>query len=423
MAQGKADLQKSTPEERSDVEARWLASRDDMNGFYSWRSKEKGKSRDASPSGRPSPGRAPASSESVATSGEPPKTGWKHTKNMSWEERKRLSEQKKAWMKRQAAAAASLASGAHVEENIPAARADALRESHDPEFEQAIQAAVLETSTGDPEEDARIERAIRSSVMEMRRRSTASPASTNTNRSTTQSSVSGPTASDTNTTPTSTHYGFPPETKNQVPFSPEDFENITDEEYQALIAQAVQLSVAEDHGQAIQMHDLTEETEHDDDYERALQQSQAEHKPDEHTDKELRKAMEASQAEHAARSTRGHDGQVDHDEELRKAIEASQTTHAQQPAGGGDDEEELKRALEASEKAHQEELARAEAQKSEEDTILEYIKKQSLAEEQYRQKGKGTTAGAADDDEELRKAIEESMKASGKAGESSGAGH
>ena len=70
----------------------------------------------------------------------------------------------------------------------------------------------------------------------------------------------------------------------------------------------------------------------------------------------------------------------------------------------------------------QEELARAKANRTEEDIVMEYVKKQSLAEAQFRPKGKGKDSDHADDDEDLKRAIEESMRASGKAGESSGSG-
>lgn len=425
IAQGKEDLQRSSPEEREDIEARWFANRDEMKGFYSWRQKEKGKSpsRDASPSRRPSPDPREASAESLVPR-EPPSTGWRHTKNLSWEERKRLQDQKKAWKKRQAAVAAA-ASGAHVIEDVPASRINAATgsESNDPEFELAIQAAVRETSNGDSFEDARIERAIRSSVIELRRRSTISLASTASYQSAGHSTGLASSASDTDTTTPSSHYGFPSDLKQQIPFSPEDFENITDEEYQALIEQAVQLSIAEDLRQSQRMHGLEEEDddEDDEDYQRALERSQTETTPHAEDEKALLGAIEASQAEHALRQQQGHDGQDD-EEELKKAIEASQEEYTQRPANEGDDEEELRRALEASERAHQEEQERAKAEKTEEDIILEYIKKQSLAEEQYRQKGKGKAASQDDDEEDLRKAIEESMKAAGKAGESSRSG-
>jgi hypothetical protein len=51
-----------------------------------------------------------------------------------------------------------------------------------------------------------------------------------------------------------------------------------------------------------------------------------------------------------------------------------------------DDDEELRKALEMSEKAHQESMQKLEAQKTEEDIVMEYVRKQSLMEEEHRQK-------------------------------------
>jgi hypothetical protein len=420
VAQGNEDHKSSSPQERHDIETRWLSQKDDLKAYFLWKQKEKGKTRDPYSSG-PTSIHGAESSESV-TGDEAPKTGWLHTKNMTWEERKRLQEQKRAWKKKQAAAAAQLASGSHVTEDVTPGQQGSNVGLRDDEFEQAIRAAVAETSRGDPFEDARVEQAIRSSIMELKRRSSVSLASTASHQSDGQSS-----SNYSQTTPPTTHYGFPSELKGQVPFSPEDLENITDEEYQALIEQAVQLSVAEDERRAIRMHDVEEEDEDDNDYKLALERSETERTSAATAEEEelLKKALEASEAEHAAQAQHGGDG-ADDEEEIRKAIEASQAEHArQQSVGeGNDDEDALKRAIEESERAHQEELARVSAQQTEEDIILEYIKKQSLAEEEYRLKGKGkeATGHEDDDDEELKKAIEESIKASGKVGESSGSG-
>ncbi|KAF3019246.1 hypothetical protein E8E14_003977 [Neopestalotiopsis sp. 37M] len=420
IAQGKEDYKNSTFEERDDIEKRWLATRDELKTYYTWRQKEKGKGRDASPR-RPFPIAAEGSStDNLSVPSEAPKTGWRHTKNLSWDERKRLQEQKKAWVRRQVAAAAGLASGSHVTEDVTAARLANREDPPDPEFEQAIQTAVRETSTGDAAEDARIEQAIRTSVRELRRRSIVSLSSAASNQSATQPPRSSGDTSEIESSNTS-HYGFPSELKGQVPFSPDDFDDITDEEYQALIEQAVQLSVAEDYRKSQHVEGVTHGGEDDDDFQQAIKRSQTDNVATTHDDKDLRKALEASEAEHAARLKQGHNGHDDDDEELKKAIEASQAAEAR-GAHGADDEEEFKRALEASEKEHQEELARAKANRTEEDIVMEYVKKQSLAEAQFRPKGKGKDSDHADDDEDLKRAIEESMRASGKAGESSGSG-
>lgn len=415
VAQGNEDLKKSSTAERHDIETRWLAQKDDLKAYFLWKQKEKGKNRDPYSSG-PASIQGTESSESVAGD-EAPRTGWLHTKNMTWEERKRLQEQKKAWKKKQAAA------GSHVTEDLSPAPQGSAAGLRDDEFEQAIRAAVAETSRGDPFEDARVEQAIRSSIMELKRRSSVSVPSAASYQSDGQ-----PSSNSSQTNPSSAHYGFPSEVKGSVPFSPEDLEDITDEEYQALIEQAVHLSIAEDERQEIRMHDLEEEDEDDEDYKVALQRSHTERTATATTTEEeelLKKALEASEAEHAAQAQRGVDGDDD-EEEIRKAIEASQAEHArQQSSGGGDDDEEaLKRALEESERAHREEQARVSAQQTEEDNMLEYIKKQSLAEEEHRLKGKGKVGAAndEDDDEELKKAIEESIRASGKAGQGSRSG-
>jgi hypothetical protein len=54
-----------------------------------------------------------------------------------------------------------------------------------------------------------------------------------------------------------------------------------------------------------------------------------------------------------------------------------------------DEDEELKKALELSEKVHKESLELLEKQKTEEDIVMEYVRKQSLLEEEHRQKARG----------------------------------
>ncbi|KAJ2978663.1 hypothetical protein NUW58_g7429 [Xylaria curta] len=384
ISQGNLDLNDSSAEEREDIEVRWLSLKGSMKGFYALKQKEKGKSREVSPSASE---HASASNENLD---EAPRTGWFQSRNISPEERRRLQEQRKAWKRRRAA-------GPFVEEDVRSISTADTRELDD-EFENAIRAAVHETSRGDPAEDARVEQAIRSSVGVLRRRSTtmSSLASSNSGLSNTSRQMTG-------WVPDVKHPL--PDDKREYPFSPDDLENITDEEYQALIEEAVKLSIVESQQQAIRMHDLEEDNEEDDEnMRRALEQSQAENQAP-REDEEYRKAVEASQAEHE------HEPAEFDEEALRQAIEASQAdqqAQQQQP----DDDEELKRALAESEKVHQQELARISSLRSEEDIVMEYVKKQSLAEAAFlNAKGKNTAAGAeADEDEELRRALEESVK-------------
>ncbi|KAL7620787.1 hypothetical protein AAE478_009785 [Parahypoxylon ruwenzoriense] len=388
ISQGQGDFVNSSIEEREDIEVRWLSEKDHLKGFYALKQKEKGKSREVSPA---PPERGTATSER-ASSDELPRTGWLHTRHMPYDERKKLQEQKKVWKKSRAEAAAT--GGKFVNEEIPAAPStDSLIREQDEEFEQAIQAAVRETSRGNATEDARIEQAIRSSVKVLRRRSTTldSFASTSSKTSTGQDyrylpDIKYPLLEDNSQPPP-----LPPR-------QPDDLMDITDEEYQALIEQAVQLSIAEQQQQrGIVRHDL--ESPEDEDFKRALERSQTERSAEDQDDDDYKKALRASEVE------RKHDITVaDEDEELRKAIEASQ-------AHTVDDDEELRRAIEESERAHRDELARASSLKTEEDIVMEYVKKQSLAEEEYRRaKGNQGADNDNDEDEELRRALEESMQ-------------
>ncbi|KAI1496357.1 hypothetical protein F5X99DRAFT_74373 [Biscogniauxia marginata] len=364
ISQGNEDLKGAPAEERHDIETRWMNIKDNNKGFYALKQKEKGKSRDVSPS---APHHATVSTEFLAE--EPPKTGWLHTRHLSYDERKRLQDQKKEWKRKytQPGTTNSIASG----DTVAASGTDGTHEQDD-EFEQAIQKAVRETSRGNALEDARVEQAIRSSVGVLRTRST-----TTSSLGSLSSNVSGG--------PNSGYFsGYVPDVKHahpdkprKMPFSPDDLEGITDEEYQALIEQAVQLSIAEHQQGAIHMYDR-EDDEDDEDFKRALERSQTEPTTT-FDDVDYKKAIEASHAEHG--------GQLDEEEELRRAIEES-------------------------ERAHKEELARVNSLKSEEDIVLEYVKKQSLAEEEYRKKtakGKQGDTGA-DEEEELRRALEESMQ-------------
>ncbi|KAI0839226.1 glycosyltransferase family 1 protein [Hypoxylon sp. FL0890] len=395
ISQGQDDFANASPEEREDIEVRWLSQKEKMKGFYSWKQKEKGKAREVSPAVSE---RGPVLTEQIANN-ELPKTGWLHTRHLSYEERKKLQEQKKAWKKRRAEAAAT--GGTFIEEEPRGPSTDSTREQ-DEDFEQAIVTAVRETSRGNAVEDARIEQAIRSSVRALRTRSAtiSSFASTSTRPSTGQDSgyisdIKRP-LPDYDIKRQSSAPALPPRI-------PEEIMDITDEEYQALVEQAVQLSIAEQQQSGVQRHDI-DSSEEDEDFKRALERSQTEKSVEDQDDEEIKRAIQASEAE------RENNG-LDEEEELRKAIEASQAeqTHT------NDDDEELRRAIEESERAHKEELARASTLRSEEDIVMEYVKKQSLAEEEYR-KAKGKEAVVDDEDEELRRALEESMKSEARGG-------
>lgn len=383
ISQSQDDFVNSSPEEREDIEVRWISEKEKMKGFYLWKQKEKGKAREDSPS---SSAHGSVITEQIVGN-EPPKTGWLNTRHLSFDERRKLQDQKKAWKKKRAEAAAT--GGTFIEEP-PTTHTP----RDDQNFEEAILTAVRETSRGDAVEDSRVEQAIRSSVRLLRSRSTtiSSLASTFSHASSAQDS--GYMSMTDLRRPLPNYDIKQPVTGPALPPRMPDDLNITDEEYQALIEQAVQLSIAEGQVSGVQRHDV--DSSDDEDYKRALVRSQTERSGGDEDDEDYKKAIQASEAER---------GSLDEEEELRKAIEASQMEQTQ----GVTDDEELRRAIEESEKEHKEQLARASSLKTEEDIVLEYVKKQSLAEEEFR-KAKGKQADTADEDEELRRALEESMR-------------
>ncbi|KAK2029952.1 glycosyltransferase family 28 domain-containing protein [Colletotrichum zoysiae] len=292
----------------------------------------------------------------------PPVTGWSHTRKLSFEERKQLHARKEAWKRGQ------------VEAIVPPSRTDSSFDgsitgsvAEDEEFERAIRASVAETSRGNSEEDAAVEQAIRASINHFRSSGTGIP----------------------DVVPEKPmSYDRDAKHVDQDPFSSAELQ-ITDEEYQRLIEKAIQQSMSL---RAAGVHPGQGSHEDDEEFQRALDQSKIAQHP-------------------------GHED----DEELKRILEESKRHQTQSTA---DDEEELRRAIEASEAAHREQLSKAAAARSEEEVVMEYVKKQSLAEEEYRRnalKGKARDVAGHedDDDEDLKRAMEESLKLSGRPGQSS----
>ena len=160
-----------------------------------------------------------------------------------------------------------------------------------------------------------------------------------------------------------------------------------------------------------------------------LQQADAEQEDDE----DLKRALQASAAE--AQQGQGHQNPL-YDAELEQALAQSLKEQRQQrsdempaiqiqdhsdapadpPAydpghlgGTTQHEYEAQQAAQPGEKTQQE--------KTEEQVVMEYVKKQSMLETEHR---KGKAPQRDEDDEELKKAMEESMRGQGQQGEASG---
>ena len=330
MLQGQDDLRSTNLQEMQDIIVRFNSMSSELRGLYVLKYKEKTASE--TPSGQA----ATTSQDDLnRLPDSPPKTGFWNTRNMSLEERRKLHEQKDAWKRRRREEVAGIEPSAEPPE--------------DPGMERAIRESVNQTSRGDPAEDARIEAQIRSSVKEMRRIA-------DEQRRQEQQRQLG----DWKQRPSEPEPSAPPPWADEKKAGA-GADEITDEEFEALIAEAARQSVM------AQGHHCIE----DEDLERALQESQV--------------------------ATAGH--------------------------GEGGADEELRRAMEESERAHREDLARRTTERTEEEVIMEYVKKQSLAEEEFRrlkaqgkQPERAAAAGGDEDDEDLKKAIEESLTLSGKQG-------
>ncbi|KAI6931559.1 hypothetical protein KC355_g16285 [Hortaea werneckii] len=176
--------------------------------------------------------------------------------------------------------------------------------------------------------------------------------------------------------------------------------------------------------------------EGDNEMQRAIQASKLEAEqhghPDTLHDEELERVLAQSLKEQrrqrSSDSEWDSDPDTEDDEDYKRAIQASQEQSAVpgpsdappaydqgHVAGTTQEEFESQQTQQGSEKSQQE--------RSEEQVVLEYVKKQSMLEEEHRQKaaGKGKEAQVdREDDEELAEAMRQSLLQQGQPGESSG---
>ncbi|KAI9047518.1 hypothetical protein LZ554_008234 [Drepanopeziza brunnea f. sp. 'monogermtubi'] len=328
-AQGYEDAQASTPAERADIITRWREHKDE---YQSAKMKLQGT--------------GPLDGQECRCL--TPK-GFMQTRHMTFDERKKLHEDRKDRRK-------MFEEGASGHKHCPSCRRDT-SQSHKPrveqitpmviqqpdtdqneQFEHAIRASVAATSCGNVEEDMIIERAIRASVRELQ-------------------SAQGSTWPWTN---------------------------------QEALHRAIQASILSAGRQNSHLEGDTSQPI-------TVTEDEAEHQA------ALEKAIQAS----LSHASPDHDAE---DEDLKLAIQMSKHEAPQ-----FDEDSELKLALQNS----KEDSIRA---KTEEEIVLDYVKKQSLLEEKHKKalEGKQTDILAAQevdnepmskaDEEALRKAIEESMK-------------
>lgn len=347
VIQGGEEYDAATPEEREAVLAQWNRIKFDLRNFYALKLKEAkdGKEKERSPALFASAEdralvEAPASHVEIAEL-LAPHPGDSGTSRLGLKA-------KDSWKR------------SHVDVKVPP-------RNQDEEFEHAIQASVRETSRGDAEEDARVERAIRQSVKSVRKAHTAGqPAST----------------SDTGVPPVAELAGSTGEVDLQI----------TEAEYQELIEKAIQQSMAADKNAPL--------PEDDEDLRRVLERSKTDmNVPEEDRDEELRRAIEESRAA---------PGPADEDEELRKAIEASEREEKDRERREKTEKTEEDIVLEyvMKQSLQEEEYRRAMREGA---GPLADAKKLEEREEEVEGTGKGKEREVDSDEEELRRAMEMSM--------------
>ncbi|EJP69585.1 Glycosyl transferase, family 28 [Beauveria bassiana ARSEF 2860] len=377
IKQGEMDFLHSSDGECEDILRRWNTVKFDLSSFYDLK-RRRGATEGPFPPPPPLPTDDSSDTVSIMDKGfSKPRTGWFQTRHLSSVQRKRMQEEKQTWKR---GYVESLVPGAPLSTATSADKINWVQEID--EVERAIQASVRETSKGVVEDDAEIEAAIRESLRVMRE-SGALPATgwiDEKNRRNDDSSI----------------------------FEDEEFK-ITDEEYQDLIQSAMRQSLVEEYGYSAE--ELGLESSLPSFTGTPLSQPVLTEEPAPMDD--LYGADEASSYQ---RELPGHEPASD-----------SQQHAVELPARDIEEEEEYQLQLAIAES--KQEMERKETERNEEDIVLEYIKKQSLAEEEFRKRSKGkgvsTDAENEEEDEELRRAMEESLKMShsgGGQGSGSGSG-
>ncbi|KAJ4358224.1 uncharacterized protein N0V89_002804 [Didymosphaeria variabile] len=227
---------------------------------------------------------------------------------------------------------------AHPHNNVPAPHQvqlvnnDEAAERH--ELETAIKASVAETSRGNSEEDELIARAIRASMVELQRE----PESGETEEQALQRAM---TAS-----------------------MEEAQKSGVSEEEQRILEDTLRSSMLEtsrarrEHGSDSEWD--SSDTEDDEEYQRILAESEKLH--------------------HL------HSKEENHDEYFSSIVGAREAVDTQEEATRKEEEEALRKAIEESERQDREHKLNLEKQRTEEDIVMEYVKKQSLAEAQHSQR-------------------------------------
>ncbi|KAK5070166.1 hypothetical protein LTR64_002003 [Lithohypha guttulata] len=284
-------------------------------------------------------------------------SGFKHTKNLSFDERKELDKRRQKLKKAEKDKTTpqkrgSLLGYRHVpgdprDAGPPVHRSSAdLLSAQEADFEEAIARSVSQTSRGNPQEDAVIERALRASVKALQ--NNPEPVTDDNEEEIFQRAVQASVeeAERARRELTSQVTG-----STQSPFD--------EHEDRAILERALSQSLEDHHGggRRIGMVDNDLDTDEDEEYRLALEASRQE-------------------ADHAGSKQRP----------VPPILADSVKTTSTKYDDNDENDEELLKAMTLSEQEGKEREAALAKQRTEEDIVMEYIKKQSLLEEEHRQK-------------------------------------
>ena len=378
-AQGYEDWKNSTPEERTAVIAAWKSVQHELHK----QGKRYGKQKQAEIVEQES--EAPLSRDLADLP-----RGFAQTKHLSYDERKAISDErqrrKKEEKKRNKAGKTENKEKPkrrcqhcpfHHDEGFhhslavpPSLRTTSLDSAGQPEptdFEDAIQRTITATSKGNSDEDAMIERALRASVKELQNAHEKGRGTDEVYERAVAASIK-----EANKT---RRQSIPSRQPSEITKSPT---SITVEE----------------------VGELDDNDPHDRELAEAIRQSLAEYNVKNTSTSDMHDKEAAIHDDWSSDSGLG----TEDDEDYKMAVRASEhihRAHARPPPplpnrqkqhadSAPENDEELQRAITESE-AHSQELEKA---RTEEEIVMEYVKRQSLAEEEHRRKREGGDVGA-----------------------------
>ncbi|KAK5084156.1 hypothetical protein LTR24_007516 [Lithohypha guttulata] len=382
-AQGFEEWKQSGAGERERIIATWKSQKLD---------KKRGKQKQSKERATEEAPAAPAPAASRESSGL--LSGFKHTKNLSFDERKELARKKEAAKqeekeRKKLRKKGDISGYQHVSGDSPAApgsqpdiRSSAdLLAANEADFEEAIKRSVSQTSRGNPQQDKMIERALRASMNALR--NNPEPVTDENEEEAYQRAVQA-------SVEEAERARREMRSESQTSSAPEMSAEIHLErsELQQALNQNQDVRDHGDHKISMVENDNDNDTEDDEDYRRAIEASR---QPGGGSQSQRTDAQPATSTRQGTGTTSKSAMVDDEDEdrELREALAASMNVSSRQTThDDNDDDEELRKAMTASQRESKDHEAASEKQKTEEEIVLEYVKKQSLLEEQHRQQRK-----------------------------------